>query len=126
MNQSQIFNPEIETWRLMEQRFQTDGALVLKLRRQDASSLERSFARNKWLDAQATKQGVFNSFQYWTVVAWEIVVSIFRYILAPNAARTREFYLANGRKIASVDFLSCPDEPKYMLVCLNHTATPNE
>ena len=125
MNEKHIFNPEIEILRLMEERFQTKGALILKLRRSDAISLKRSLARNKWLDAKATKQGVLSSFQYWVVVAWEVFGSFFRYFFAPNAARTREFYLVNGKTIASVDFLSCPDEPRCMLVRLNRTATSN-
>lgn len=123
MNKNHIFNPEVEIMRLMEERLQTNGILIFKLWHSDASSLERSLARLKWLDAKATKQGLLNSCQYWVVAAWEVMGTFFRYFFASNAARTREFYLINRKTIASVDFLSCPDEPKCILVRLNHLTT---
>ena len=125
MNENEIFYPENETWRLMKERFETDGALILKLRRSEALSLDRSMARTQRLNTLATKQGVLNSFQYWVIVVWELLGAFFRYIFAPNAARVREFYLGNGKTIASVNLLPCPDEPKCMLVRLNRTATSN-
>jgi len=123
MNESQIFYPEIEIWRLMNERFEADGFLVLKLRRNDALALDRSIARNKWLDALATKRGLLSSCQYWAAVAWELIGVIYRYIFAPNAARAREFCLINKKTIASIDLVPCSDEPKCMLVRLNRIAT---
>ena len=123
MNESQIFYPEIEIWRLMNERFEVDGFLVLKLRRNDALALDRSLARNKWLDALATKRGLLSSFQYWAAVAWELIGVIYRYIFAQNAARAREFCLINKKTIASIDCVPCTDEPKCMLVRLNRIAT---
>lgn len=123
MNENQIFYPEIEIWRLMNERFEADGVLVLKLRRNDALALDRSIVRNKWLDVLATKRGFLVTFQYWAAVAWELIGVVYQYLFAQNAARAREFCLINKKTIASVDYVSCPDEPKCMLVRLNRIAT---
>lgn len=125
MSENKIFNPEVEIWRLMKERFETDDALILKLPRGEALALDRSLKRNNRLNVLATKQGVLNSSRYWATVAWELLGAFFRYIFAPNAARAREFCLVNRTTIASVDFLPCPDEPKCMHVRLNRTATSN-
>ena len=125
MNENQIFYPEIEIWRLMKERFETDGVLVLKLRRTDALALSHFLARHKRLNTLASNQGALKSIQYWAVAAWDLIGMIRQYIFTPNAARAREFCLVNGKTIASVDYVPCPDEPKSMLVRLNRTATSN-
>ena len=123
MNESQIFYPEIEIWRLMNERFEADGFLVLKLRRNDALALDRSMDRNRRLDTLAKKRGLLSSFQYWAAAAWELIGVIYQYIFAQNAARAREFCLINKKTIASIDCIPCPDEPKCMLVRLNRIVT---
>lgn len=121
----EVFFPEYEISRLMDERFKTDGFLLFKLPASSACSLERSFKRHHRLDDLAQKNGAISTIIYWYNVFVELATMLPRFILRPHAEGIREFYIINNKSISSFAITPHPNEEKCMFVRLNRGVASN-